>query len=175
VRAAGGGSGTSEGETWRMQWVASTLHTTTEHGVSSITTADAHTSAVSSRLKWRHTAWFKWTRPFRQKTKSGFWACAVAFQLASTNIMMIIIIIIIILIMESIVPSRNIGCLQVLSTPVYRLLRTLVHSSFYPLPWLPIFSSYFSVFLSSCFCEDSKVGQPLALLHPLFLMCDQFI
>jgi len=26
--------------------VASTLHTTSEHGVSSITTADAHTSAV---------------------------------------------------------------------------------------------------------------------------------
>ena len=37
---------------WRMQWVASTLHTTSEHGVSSITTADAHTSAVSSRLNW---------------------------------------------------------------------------------------------------------------------------
>jgi hypothetical protein len=30
--------------------VASTLHTTSEHGVSSITTADAHTSAASSRL-----------------------------------------------------------------------------------------------------------------------------
>jgi len=27
-----------------MEWVASTLHTTSEHGVSSITTADAHTS-----------------------------------------------------------------------------------------------------------------------------------
>ena len=26
---------------WRMQWVASTLHTTSEHGVSSITIADA--------------------------------------------------------------------------------------------------------------------------------------
>jgi len=37
---------------WRMQWVASTLHTTPEHGVSSITTADAHTSAASSRLNW---------------------------------------------------------------------------------------------------------------------------
>jgi len=30
---------------WRIEWVASTLHTTSEHGVSSITTADAHTSA----------------------------------------------------------------------------------------------------------------------------------
>ena len=32
---------------WRMEWGASTLHTTSEHGVSSITTADAHTSAAS--------------------------------------------------------------------------------------------------------------------------------
>jgi len=39
-----------------MQWVASTLHTTSEHGVSSITTADAHTSASSSRLNWRPPA-----------------------------------------------------------------------------------------------------------------------
>jgi len=37
---------------WRMKWVASTLHSTSEHGVSSITTADAHTSAASSRLNW---------------------------------------------------------------------------------------------------------------------------
>jgi len=35
---------------WRMEWVASTLHTTSEHGVSSIITADAQTSAASSRL-----------------------------------------------------------------------------------------------------------------------------
>ena len=41
---------------WRMEWVASTLHTTLEHGVSSITTADAHTSAASSRLNWRPPA-----------------------------------------------------------------------------------------------------------------------
>jgi hypothetical protein len=31
---------------WWMEWVASTLHTTSEHGVSNITTANAHTSAV---------------------------------------------------------------------------------------------------------------------------------
>jgi hypothetical protein len=37
-------------ENWRMEWVASTLHSTSEHGVSSITTADAHISAASSRL-----------------------------------------------------------------------------------------------------------------------------
>ena len=69
---------------WRMEWIASTLHTTSEHGVSSITTADAHTSAASSRLNWRPRR-FKWTRPFRWKTKSGFYACAITFQLACTN------------------------------------------------------------------------------------------
>jgi len=69
---------------WRMEWVASTLHTTSEHGASSITTADAHTSAASSRLNWQ-PCWFKWTRPFRRKTKSGFCACAITFQLVSTT------------------------------------------------------------------------------------------
>jgi len=68
---------------WRMEWVGSTLHTTSEHGVSSITTADAHTSAASSRLNWRPSR-FKWTRPFRRKTQCGFCACAITFQLAST-------------------------------------------------------------------------------------------
>jgi len=50
-----------------MEWVASTLYTTSEHGVSNITTADAHTSPASSRLNWRPCR-FKWTRPFRRKT-----------------------------------------------------------------------------------------------------------
>jgi len=70
-----------------MEWVASTLHTTSEHGVSSITTitsADAHASAVSSRLNWRPRR-FKWTRPFRRKTKYGFCACVITFQLDSTS------------------------------------------------------------------------------------------
>jgi len=66
-----------------MEWVASTLHTTSEHGVSSITTADAHNSAASSRLNWRPRR-FKWTRLFRRKTKSGFCACAITFQRQST-------------------------------------------------------------------------------------------
>ena len=70
---------------WRMKWVANTLHTPTEHGVSSITTADAHTSAARGRLNWRPRR-FKWTRPFRRKTKSGFCACAITFQLASTEV-----------------------------------------------------------------------------------------
>ena len=58
----------SERGNWRVMWVASTLHTTSEHGVSSITTADAHSSAAGSRLNWRPRQ-VKWTRPFRRKTK----------------------------------------------------------------------------------------------------------
>ena len=69
---------------WRTEWVASTLHTTSEHGVSNITKADAHTSAASSRLNWR-PRWFKWTRPFRWKTKPGFCTCAITFQTQSTT------------------------------------------------------------------------------------------
>jgi len=34
-----------------MEWVASTLYTSSEHGVSSITTAGAHNSAASSRTE----------------------------------------------------------------------------------------------------------------------------
>jgi len=37
---------------WRMECLASILHTTAEHDVSSIISADAHTSAASSRLNW---------------------------------------------------------------------------------------------------------------------------
>jgi len=33
-----------------MEWVASTVHTTSEHGVSSVTIADAHTSAAPADL-----------------------------------------------------------------------------------------------------------------------------
>ena len=69
---------------WRMEWVASTLHTTSQHGVSSITTADAQNSAANSRLNWRPRR-FKWTRPFRRKTKS-FCMCVITFQTQSTNL-----------------------------------------------------------------------------------------
>jgi hypothetical protein len=62
-----------------MVCVASTLHSTLEHGVSSITAADAHTSAASSRLNWRPRR-FKWTRPFRRKTKSRFWRVPSHFK-----------------------------------------------------------------------------------------------
>jgi len=74
-------------ENWRMEWVASTLHTASEHGVSSITTADAHTSAASSRLNWRPRR-FEWTlSSFRRKTKYVFCACAITFQTQCTKIL----------------------------------------------------------------------------------------
>ena len=59
---------------WRMEWVASTRQTTSENGVSNVTTTDACTSATSSHLNWDPRR-FKRTRPFRRKTKSGFYAC----------------------------------------------------------------------------------------------------
>jgi hypothetical protein len=67
---------------WRIEWLASTLHTISEHGASTIPTANAHTSAASSRLNWCPRL-FKWTRPFRRKTKSGFCASAIKFQTQS--------------------------------------------------------------------------------------------
>ena len=70
---------------WRMEWVASTLHTTSEHGVSIITTVDAHTSAASSQLNWLPRR-LKWTRPFRRKTRSCFCACVSTFQTQSTSV-----------------------------------------------------------------------------------------
>ena len=57
---------------------------TSERGLSSITQADAHTSAASSRLNWRLHR-FKWTRPFRGETKSGFCACAITFRTSYTS------------------------------------------------------------------------------------------
>jgi hypothetical protein len=70
--------------TWRNEWLAFNLHTTSEHDVSIITTVDAHTSAASSLLNWRPCR-FKCTRPFRRKMKSGFCACAITFQTQSTR------------------------------------------------------------------------------------------
>jgi len=62
-----------------MEWVTSKRHMTAEHRFArAVQTlqADVHSSAASSR--------FKWTRPFRSKTKSGFCACDITFQTQST-------------------------------------------------------------------------------------------
>jgi len=66
-----------------MEWVASTVHTTSEHSVPSITRADAHISTASSWQNWRPCR-FKWTHLFLRKKKSCFWACAITFQRQST-------------------------------------------------------------------------------------------
>ena len=71
----------------RMEWVTSKRHMTAEHRLArAVQTlrADVHSSSASSRLNWRLYR-FKWTRPFRRKTKSGFCACAMAFQTQSTT------------------------------------------------------------------------------------------
>ena len=77
----------SEGEKKRMEWVTNKRHTTAEHrparAVQTLQ-ADAHSSAASSRLNWRPRR-FKWTRPFRRKTKSGFCAYAITFETQSTT------------------------------------------------------------------------------------------
>ena len=83
VMAHGGAQERKWRGNWRMEWVASILHTTSEHGVSNITTTDALTSAASSRLNWRPCR-FKRSSPFRRKMKSGFCACAITFQTQST-------------------------------------------------------------------------------------------
>ena len=65
-----------------MQWVSSTLNTTSENVVSIITTADGHTSATESRVNLRPRR-FKWPGPFRLKTKCDSCTCAITFLLAS--------------------------------------------------------------------------------------------
>ena len=74
----------SEEDTGEWSGVSSTIYVTSEHGVSSITTADAHSSAASNRLNWRPHR-FKRTRPFRRKTKSCFCACSITFQTQYTH------------------------------------------------------------------------------------------
>ena len=56
-----------------MQWVASTLHTTTEHAVSIITTADAaQLGCQQSTELTLPPGRFKWTRPLCAKDEVWF-------------------------------------------------------------------------------------------------------
>jgi hypothetical protein len=71
----------------RMEWVTTKRYMTAEHRLAQAVQtlqADVHSSPGSSRLNWRPRR-FKWTRPFRRKTKSGFYACAITFQTQSTT------------------------------------------------------------------------------------------
>jgi len=71
----------------RMEWVTSKRHMTAEHRLArAVQTlqADVYSLPAISRLNWPPRR-FKWTRPFRRKTKSGFCACAIMFQTQSTH------------------------------------------------------------------------------------------
>ena len=63
--------GEVKGNCW-MLLVASTLHTTSEHAVSSITTVDAYNSAANNRLNWRPPAYLNGLVRLAAKTKCGF-------------------------------------------------------------------------------------------------------
>ena len=68
----------------RMRWVASTLHTTSEHVASSITNADsAHLGCQQSIELTPPPADLNRLVRFARKTKSGFCACDITFQLAT--------------------------------------------------------------------------------------------
>jgi len=47
--------------------------------------ADPHSKKASNQLNW-HPRRYKWTRPFRWKTESGFCACAITFRFHSTKV-----------------------------------------------------------------------------------------
>jgi len=67
----------------RMEWVASSLALYVGTRSIQLLSADPNSSAASSRLNW-HPRQFKWARPFRWKTKSGFCACAITFRTCYT-------------------------------------------------------------------------------------------
>jgi hypothetical protein len=64
---------------WQIEWVASTLLTTSEHDVSCITTADAHNSAASSRLNWH-------PHPHPNDNLNGLVPCAERRNLVSARV-----------------------------------------------------------------------------------------
>ena len=69
-----------------MQWVASTLHTTSEHAVSSITAADAaHLGCQQSTELTPLPADLNGLVRFARKTKSGLCACDITFQMTSRS------------------------------------------------------------------------------------------
>ena len=63
---------------WRMEWVASTLTPPPNMVYPGLLKLMRTTSVASSRLNWRPHR-FKWTRPFRGKTKSGFCAFRMSY------------------------------------------------------------------------------------------------
>ena len=69
---------------WRMEWVASTL-TPPPNLVYPALLKLMRTPRLPA-VDWTDDPHrFKWTRPFRGKTKSGFWACAITFRTRYTT------------------------------------------------------------------------------------------
>ena len=83
--------GDAREEKWRgkrrMEWVAkqASFWLGTDHPVLLQSfSPDTHSKKASTRLNW-HPRRYKWTRPFRWKTESGFCACAITFRSHSTT------------------------------------------------------------------------------------------
>jgi len=83
--------GDAREEKWRgkrrMEWVAkqsSVWHGTVHPVLLQSFSPDPHSKKASTRLNW-HPRRYKWIRPFRWKTESGFCACAVTFHFHSTS------------------------------------------------------------------------------------------
>ena len=74
----------SEGWNWWMEWVASTL-TPPPNVVYPALLKLMRTHRLPA-VDWTDAPHrFKWTRPFRGKTKSGFCACAIRFRTSYTS------------------------------------------------------------------------------------------
>jgi len=64
---------------WRIEWVASTLTLPRKVVYPALLTLMRTTRLPA--VDWNDAPRrFKWTRPFRRKTKSGFCTCAITFQ-----------------------------------------------------------------------------------------------
>ena len=72
----------------RMKWVTSKRHMTAEDRLARAVQKPCRLMCVTRLpvFDWTDVPGrFKWTRPFRRKTKSGFCACAITFQMQSTT------------------------------------------------------------------------------------------
>jgi hypothetical protein len=68
----------------RMEWVASTILTRSRNAVYPSLLPLMRTTRLPV-VDWTDSPPFKWTRPFRRKTNSGFCACVIRFQTSYTN------------------------------------------------------------------------------------------
>jgi hypothetical protein len=74
----------SEGGNWRMEWVASTLHTTSEHVYPALLPL-MRTPRLPA-VDWTDAPLlYKRTRPFRRRKKSVFCVCAITLHTQSTT------------------------------------------------------------------------------------------